>query len=501
MSLSSILTSSDATALIQGNISINYSQLIKQVENAASLIASKTAPGDYVGMAFANNVEFVVSFLGIMRAGRVAAPLNPGYTKDEFTFYLEDTGSTVVLVPKIGNEACQLAASALGLPILQTDFQDGQLTISSTQNSTLPAEPSPEAVALFLHTSGTTSRPKGVPLSHGNLVASITNIIKTYELTSQDKTYIVMPLFHVHGLMCALLSTLATQGTCILPDAGKFSAGHFWKDVDDQKVTWYTAVPTIHQILLSRWKGKQEDAALVARAIGRLRFIRSCSSALVPAVFHDLEEAFKAPVLEAYAMSEASHQMCSNPLPKFGERKPGTVGKPTGIKLSILSDDGMELPIGQVGQVCIQGPNVMKGYRNNPQANKDNFVGPWFCTGDRGKLDNDGYLTLTGRIKELINRGGEKISPLEVDAALLQHPLINEAVAFAMPDAKYGEEVAAAVVLLPDATLTPDQIQDFLKDKLAPFKIPKKIFIAKDMVRTATGKIQRRFVAEHFLST
>jgi acyl-CoA synthetase (AMP-forming)/AMP-acid ligase II len=370
----------------------------------------------------------------------------------------------------------------------------GQVQLERTGNGQA-AHPQPtgelprgDDVALFLHTSGTTSRPKGVPLTHANLMASIRNIVATYALTPEDTSLIVMPLFHVHGLIGATLSTLLSGGTVIVPTS--FSATKFWPAVQEHGATWYSAVPTIHQILLSR-----ADADNAPRS--GLRFIRSCSSALAPAVFAQLEERFGAPVLEAYGMTEASHQMSSNPLPAEGARKPGSVGRGTGVEIVILDESGNRLPSGQQGEVSIRGPNVMHGYRNNPDANASSFTGGYFRTGDRGFLDAGGYLTLTGRLKELINRGGEKISPLEVDAVLLEHPAVAEAVSFGVPDPKYGEEVHGAVVLKTAAQA--DEIVAFCRDRLADFKVPKRIYIADALPRTATGKIQRRHVAAHFL--
>jgi acyl-CoA synthetase (AMP-forming)/AMP-acid ligase II len=356
-----------------------------------------------------------------------------------------------------------------------------------TTHPSPPSTPTPSDIALFLHTSGTTSRPKGVPLTHGNLMASIANIAATYQLTPRDRSLIVMPLFHVHGLIGATLSTLHTGGAVVVP--AKFSAGAFWPLVAKYGVTWYSAVPTIHQILLGR---ADQDAA----PRGGLRFIRSCSSALAPAVFQQMEERFGVPVLEAYGMTEASHQMASNPLPP-GPRKPGFVGPGTGVDIAILDDQGRALPPGQQGEVSIRGANVMHGYLNNPDANAAAFSNGYFRTGDQGVLDANGYLMLTGRLKELINRGGEKISPLEVDAALLEHPAVAEAVTFAAPDAKYGEEVHAAVVL--KGTATPAEIQAHCRARLADFKVPKVVHVTEAVPRTATGKIQRRHVAAHFL--
>eukprot|EP00658_Telonema_sp_P-2_P023380 TRINITY_DN19364_c0_g1_i3.p1 TRINITY_DN19364_c0_g1~~TRINITY_DN19364_c0_g1_i3.p1 ORF type:complete len:278 (+),score=95.69 TRINITY_DN19364_c0_g1_i3:116-949(+) len=256
----------------------------------------------------------------------------------------------------------------------------------------------------------------------------------------------------------------------------------------------YTAVPTIHQTLLLR---AAEDYP--KHDPPKLRFIRSCSSSLAAATMHKVQDAFGAKVLEAYAMSEACHQMTSNPLPKHGPNKPGTVGRATNMQLAIMDTDNNQLPVGEVGEVCIRGQNVTMGYRGDrgSKANLEAFAAGWFHTGDQGFLDPDGYLTLTGRLKELINRGGEKISPLEVDALLLGHPHVTEACSFAAPDEKYGEEVAAVVVV--KTKCTAEDIQKFCADKVSIDKVPKRIFFADAIPKNATGKIQRRIVAQHFL--
>eukprot|EP00877_Chromochloris_zofingiensis_P007714 jgi/Chrzof1/3196/Cz12g15140.t1 len=356
--------------------------------------------------------------------------------------------------------------------------------------------PQPNDVALFLHTSGTTSKPKGVPLTHANLCASLANIIKTYELSPQDRSYLVMPLFHVHGLMAGLLAPLAAGSAVILPAGGKFSAQVFWKDCCEHQATFYTAVPTIHQILLSR---AAQDYP--AQSPPPLRFIRSCSSSLAAPTLHKLEATFGVPVLEAYAMTEAAHQMTSNPLPKHGIRKPGSVGQPQGsVQVAILNGHNIPLPPGVIGEVCIRGPNVTAGYLNNPKANEQAYAGGWFHTGDQGWLDEAGYVTLTGRLKELINRGGEKISPLEIDSVLLGHPDVAEAVCFGAPDEKYGEVVAAVVVLRQGAPQdVADDIRAYCKTRLAAFKVPQQIFITDVLPKGPTGKIQRRFMADAFI--
>ncbi len=328
-----------------------------------------------------------------------------------------------------------------------------------------------------------------MPLSHANLLASAGNVAATYALAPDDVSLCVMPLFHVHGLVASTLATLRSGGTIIVPP--RFSAGAFWPTVKAHRATWYTAVPTIHQVLLTR---AEEDQAPAPGTSG-LRFIRSCSSSLAPAIMAGLETRFGCPVLEAYGMTEASHQMTSNPLPP-GERRAGSVGRGTGVHVAIMDDVGNLLLAGTQGEVVIQGPNVTRGYHNNPEANAAAFTNGWFRTGDQGVLDAAGYLTLVGRLKELINRGGEKISPREIDEVLLTHPAVAEAVCFGVPDMKYGEEVAAAVVLRSDASEA--ELLAHCRERLAAFKTPKKIYLVTQIPRTATGKIQRRNVAAAF---
>jgi acyl-CoA synthetase (AMP-forming)/AMP-acid ligase II len=477
-----------AVVLPEDGATTTYRTLAGQVEAlAATLGRSGLQPGDTVSIVLPNGLEYLATFLAVTRARLVAAPLNPAYKADEFRFYLEDAAARLVLtVP--GPHPVREAAAALGLPTWAAACDgSGRLRFDGeglpSAAGPIPEAPRPDDTALFLHTSGTTSRPKGVPLTHGNLTASLRNIAAHYRLTPDDRTLVVMPLFHVHGLLGATLSTFLSGGTAIVPP--RFSAGSFWPAVQAHRATWYSAVPTIHQVLLAR---NESDRA-------PFRFIRSCSSALAPATLAQLEERFRAPVLEAYGMTEAAHQMSSNPLPPAAH-KPGTVGHGSGVEVGIMDEAGNLLPAGTQGEVVVRGPNVTRGYLNNPEANASAFSNGWFRTGDRGVLDSDGYLTLIGRIKELINRGGEKISPLEVDAALLAHPAVAEAASFAAPDPKYGEEVHAAVVLRGDATAA--ELQAHCGTRLADFKVPKVIHLVKALPKGPTGKVQRRFMATAF---
>jgi len=409
---------------------------------ADELLMLGISPGDCVSIAMPNTVEYIIVFLAATWIKAIASPLNPAYKAEEYSFYMSDSKSKLLIVPSEsegGNPEAEAAASKLRISTARTpslrhksiDEIQSLFELSYVQgpwangNKSLKpltrTEPIPTDVGLYLHTSGTTSKPKLVPLSHHNLITSTGNIRNTYELSNNDICYLVMPLFHIHGLVGGLFSTLSSGGTVAIPVSGKFSAAVFWNDVRSSRATWYTAVPTIHQILLSRFEKQQDSLDGI-----NLRFIRSCSASLAPAVMERLESSFCAPVLEAYAMTEASHQMTSNPLPTNGKHKPGSVGRPTNVQLRILDDNDHPVGPGEVGQICIRGENVSTGYINRPEANQEAFANGWFHTGDQGLIDEHGYLFLTGRLKEIINRGGEKLSPLEIDAALLEHPKVKQ---------------------------------------------------------------------------
>ncbi len=465
---------------------VTYGQLRQQVQDLADDLRSLgLGRGDRIAMALPNGLELIASFFAASVVG-TAAPLNPAYRVDEFRFCLEDTGARALILPPGGAEEARTAAGESVLVIEASLDDEGHVHLSSakTVGPRRPDEsPEPADTALVLHTSGTTSRPKRVPLSHSNLMISARNVAATYELTEDDVSLCVMPLFHVHGLVASTLATLFTGGTVVV--SPRFNPLTFWGTVTDHGVSWYSAVPTIHQVLLARSKSRPAGAE-------HLRFIRSCSASLAPQTMAGMEERFGVPVLEAYGMTEAAHQMASNPLPPR-VRKPGSVGSGTSVEIAILTEAGELLPVGTVGEVSIKGPNVFGGYEGNAEANAASFSNGWFRTGDQGYLDGDGYLTLVGRIKELINRGGEKISPREIDEVLLTHPSVAEAVCFGVEDRVYGEEVAAAVVLSGPATEA--ELKAHCSASLSDFKCPKTIYFVEAIPRTATGKIQRRNVA------
>lgn len=452
---------------------------------------------DRVAIVLPNGPEMATSFIGIA-ACATTAPLNPSYTEHEYDFYLSDLNARALLVAKGSDTPAKQAAKKHGIQILElethTEEPAGVFTLGETasvegsRNQTLGYAKADE-IALVLHTSGTTSRPKIVPLTHRNICRSAGNIQNTLRLESTDVCLNIMPLFHIHGLMAAILASLG-KGASVCCSPG-FDALKFYSWLQQANPTWYTAVPTMHQAIIARAK-RNNDALKGAR----LRFVRSSSSSLPPQVLHELEATFDVPVVEAYAMTEAAHQMTCNQLPP-GIRKPGTVGCAAGPEVAIMDESTATLlSQGQIGEIVIRGENVTSGYENNPAENAESFVDGWFRTGDQGVLDVDGFLTITGRLKEIINRGGEKISPREVDEVLLDHAAVQQVVTFAIPHKFLGEEVAAAVVLKEGEIGDEAAIRSFAAERLATFKVPRKILILDEIPKGATGKLQRIGLAE-----
>ncbi len=480
----------DVAIMAPGCGAVSYASLRASVDRiAGQLRALGVAPTDRVAMVLPNGPEMAVAFLSVASCA-TAAPLNPKYREDEFRFYLNDLGAKALLtLPDDGHAAAAAAPpEVLRLTLIGTPDSLSLQHANLVEDSGLPHFSAADDVALVLHTSGTTSRPKIVPLTHRNLTTSAANIVRSLALTESDRCLHVMPLFHIHGLVAGLLAPLGAGSTVICTPG--FDAFKFFEWLDAFRPTWYTAVPTMHQAILARAK---RNHAAVARA--SLRFVRSSSASLPAPVLEEIERVFRAPMIEAYGMTEASHQMASNPLPP-ANAKIRSVGKATGIEIGIMDEEGRLLGADETGEVVIKGATVIRSYENNPEATAAGFTTGWFRTGDQGHLDGDGYLFLTGRLKEIINRGGEKVSPLEIDEVLLRHPAVQQAVAFGMPPDKLGEEVAAAVVLAADADVTDRDLRDFAAQHLTDFKVPRRIVILDEIPKGPTGKLQRIGLAE-----
>jgi acyl-CoA synthetase (AMP-forming)/AMP-acid ligase II len=461
-------------------------------ETVRSLSAFGIGRGDRVAIVLPNGPEMATAFLSVA-SGAASAPLNPAYRAEEFEFYMSDLNAKALIVEAGSASPAIAAAEKLGIELIELtpDRTAGagafRLSGKARGVAAKPGPAEPDDIALILHTSGTTSRPKIVPLSQSNISTSADNIAGGLDFNQSDLGLNVMPLFHIHGLIAGLLAPLSRGGSVFCTPG--FNALKFFAAMEEAKPTWYTAVPTMHQAILTRAGHNKE---IIARH--PLRFVRSSSSSLPPQVIRELESAFHAPVIEAYGMTEASHQMTANPLK--GVRKPGSVGVAAGPEVAIMDEAGKLLPRGATGEIVIRGPSVTSGYENNAKANAEAFVSGWFRTGDQGVMDAEGYVTLTGRLKEIINRGGEKISPREVDEVLMDHLAVLQVVTFAVPHDMLGEDVAAAVVLREGAAANEAELRAFAGQRLAPFKIPKKILFLEEIPKGATGKLQRIGLAQ-----
>lgn len=461
---------------------LTYAQVKEEIERGRQAFQNAgVKQGSVVLFLVPNSIEMVVSLFALDSLGAVTLLANPETSTEELMYYKEHA-QPCLLVHATENQEIIEHANALGMPVGKlADGEHSQFQLPRV--SPVPAQDEFQGITLMLYTSGTTNRPKGVPLTISNILASCESYSKAFALADTDVSYVPMPLFHVHGLLGGTLSALFAGGAAVIPP--RFSASRFWKDVETYGITWYSASPTIHRILLSR---ADDDEA----PTGKLRFIRSSSARLEAETAVAMEKRFGTVVLECYGMTEAANQVCANPLPP-GRRKHNTLGLQAGGEVAILTDDGLTRDRTVEGEICLRGPSVMRGYYRNPEATAAAFVEGWFRTGDQGYLDPDGYLCMSGRIKELINRGGEKISPLEVDVVLMGHPAVYEAAAFAVTDAKYGEDVHAAVVL--KEPVSEKGLIEFCEEHLAPFKVPKKIYFVNKLPRTSTNKVQRNLLS------
>jgi acyl-CoA synthetase (AMP-forming)/AMP-acid ligase II/aryl carrier-like protein len=472
----------------------------RPVARRADLLASIAAVGaclrghgvrrpDRVAILLPPGAELARLLIGVASAA-AAAPLNPACREAELAFHLDDLAPAALIVPAGSRSPAIRLARERRCAVLELEAEAsgpaGGFVLHGIRPAGQPAgSPAPEDVALVLHTSGTTARPKQVPLTHANLAASMRHVVLTLRLGPADVSLVLMPLFHVHGLVAALLAALHAGGVAWCPPG--FSAPEVIGWLTSSGATWYTAVPAMHESILDRARGR-------AGEVGghRLRLIRSSSSALPPAVLRELEATFGVPVIEAYGMTEAAHQIASNPLPP-DERRPGTVGRAAGPEIVVLGPDGRPALPGTPGEIAIRGPNVTAGYAG--QAAAARAADGWLRTGDEGVLDGDGWLTILGRRKELIDRGSQKVSPAEVEQALIEHPAVARAVAFGVPDRRLGEQVAAAVVLETGAAVTELALREHAEGRLADYKVPRRIAILDELPYGSTGKPDRRGLA------
>ena len=488
---------------------ITYGQLDTLVRSAmAQMSRIGLKRGHTIALLSDNSVEFVVALLALILSGARVAPLNPALTENELTTRLEQLSAAALLVTrhlsnKPGFGKSIPTSLSYWIMELEGSGSSAQVRIVHKEGptpapgaTTEPRVAEDDDIALLMFTGGTTGAPKLVPLTHHNIAASIEHISSGYALSPDDATLLVMPLFHGHGLIGGLLSTLASGGSAYVLSTGEFSAHMFWPDVLRTGVTWYTAVPTIHRILLNRAPQEYPKSSAVP-----LRFIRSCSAPLDEELAAATAATFHAPMIGAYGMTESCHQLASNPLPVNGPNKTLSVGLPTAVEIRFVGDNGREVPSGGLGEIWVRGATVTSGYLNNPEATAASFVDGWYRSGDLGSKDEDGYIFLRGRLKEMINRGGEKIAPGDIDAVLLSHPKVLEAASFGEADTMYGERVEAAVILRPGMQATESELQEYSRTQLSAFEVPQRIHIVANFPRTAKGSTDRRALALQFAAS
>ena len=467
-------------------LKLKYEDLVETIEEFGKQLSSIEMENNKIcALVLPNGVDMAISFLALANYVTVS-PLNPNYTKEEFLFFLEDLDCEFIITDNNASNSLMEAAKQLKIKLFYLNNYSPKNRLSIKSLSTPPEclldQNKADDICLILHTSGTTSRPKQVQLSSMNIISSALNISRVLQLERKDKGMNIMPLFHIHGLIASLLSSIVT-GSSVICTSG-FNALTFYGNIKTFEPTWITAVPTMYQAILSRASRNKE----IIQA-SSLRLLRSSSAAMPVATIEALENSFQCPVIEAYGMTEASHQMASNFLDSI--RKPGSVGKSAGPEIALFKDNKLTTVANTVGEIVIRGPNVTKGYKNNYKANKENFFDGWFKTGDLGKFDEDGFLFISGRIKEIINKGGEKISPQEVDEALMKHDAVFQAVCFSVKHEKLGEDIAAAVVLKDGSIIDDKDLRTHLSKSIATFKIPRPILILDEIPKGNTGKIQR----------
>ena len=476
---------------------LSYSGLRDHILNLVGrLNALGAGRGDRVAIVLPSGPEMATACLSVA-ACAVATPLNPDFKQSEYEAVLKRMGPKLLLTLAGGHHPVTGAAKALGIPIadvaVSAEAPAGVFELAA--ESALPAAKNPglahpDDIAVLLQTSGTTSLPKIVPLTQRNLVISAGNVSRSLRLGSDDRCLHFLPLFHIGGILDVLAAPLLVGGVVVCAPA--FSASDFYRDLEAFKPTWTQAVPVMIQEILANASAHQ---AIVANHT--LRFVRSVSAPLPAALMAAFEQTFAVPVIEIFGMTETAGVITGNPLPP-ARRISGSVGVSAGAEVRVVDAAGKPLPANQIGEVVVRGGNVMRGYEGDAAGNAQVFLDGWFRSGDLGYLNEDGYLFLSGRLKDMINRGGEKVSPHEVDEILLAHPAIADAASFAMPHSSLGEDVAAAVVLKSGMSVSKDELGAFLRERLAYFKLPRVLHYVDKIPRGAGGKLQRATLAEKF---
>ncbi len=472
-----------------------YGDLAQQSARFDAWLTQAGVPrGASVALLLPNGAQAALLFLATMVSGRVTVPINLLSTPAQLHHALVHSGATVLftcaeLVSRVNDIAPRLAESGATPRVLQIDPDAAQLDIADLPEAATPTVPETDDVALLMYTSGTTGMPKGVPLTHANLLHAARSIGAWHGLTSADRVLSALPLYHINGQVIGTLTPFCSGGSIVAPR--KFSASQWWGLVETYHCTWLNMVPTIIAYLLNA--PAEND-----RPVPWVRFGRSASAPLPVEHHRAFEKRFGVSVIEGMGMTETASMVFCNPQQK-GAQRYGSPGLPCGVEARIIAPDGTPLPDGETGEIALRGDNVMKGYHRNPEETARTIdTDGWLHSGDLGHRDADGYFFITGRIKELIIKGGENIAPREIDEVLLQHPAVLEAAAIGLPDPNYGQEIHAAVVLKPDATATEADLREFCLAILGKYKTPQQIRIMDDLPKGASGKVQRLKIVEQW---
>jgi len=476
---------------------ITYQQLTNYMHAiACGLIKMGVKKGDNVCVLIPNRPEFIYSFFGVMRAGAVAVPINTLLKGEEITYIVNNCEAEAIIVAhdyldlfrSISNDCPKVKHV-----ISTTDDDDvisfDTLLTTPIDESLLPSI-TEEDDASIIYTSGTTGRPKGVILTHGNYIADTRMMNEAVKMNPDDRFVCILPLFHVNAQVVTTLAPMYAGASMVLME--KFSPKQFLPALERYGATAFSGVPTVYAILNNQPDAEQYD-------LSKLRFCVCGGAPMTVGVFEEFEKKYKAFILEGYGLSEGTCASSVNPL--GGKRKVGSIGLPYEEQpMKIVDDNDNEVPPGTVGQIVVKGPNVMKGYYNNPEATAATLKDGWLHTGDLGYVDDEGYFFIVGRKKEMIIRGGENIYPKEIEEVVYRHPAIREATVVGLPDEVWGEEVTAFIALRDQASLTEEDLIHYCKEHLADYKCPRKVFFVDDLPKTATGKIQKNKVVQRFLA-
>lgn len=492
----------DRTYLVDpdSDLTMSYGSLKEHSIQFGGLLESfELSQSPHIGFLMDNGYWTIVVMMGTMYSGAITVPLNAVASPGNLRFAVANASVEVIFVSKNHRQLLARILSGIERPIriVEVDMKYGlEFDLSEFALVETPMNvPTIESSAMILHTSGTVGMPKGAILTHGNLIAGGNNVVLAQNLTKDDIAYCILPLYHINGQVVTAVAPLASGSQVVMPR--KFSLSRFWPTLRKNKCTWFSTVPTITKYLLDDVHASGGEQQLKEQCT--LRFARSASSAMPASMLLDFEETFGIPMLESMGLTEAAAPILANPMPP-AVRKAGSVGIPFGTQVRIIDRTGRALGPGENGEIVVRGDNVISEYYQAPEATATSFTSDnWFRTGDLGYYDDDGYFFVTGRIKELIIKGGENISPREIDDVLYRNKVVFEAASFGYPDDTYGQVVAVAVVLKDGFSCTAEELMEFCEAQLGSFRCPSKIFFVDDLPKGPSGKIQRLQVARSLI--